>query len=232
MNSYLARRTSLNGIVTKMLMMMHAQINQFKRTIIVCFMLLALNVHSGKVHAGQTVMNESSTKQLETNFGQSPGGNIVLVNIKQQTLQVVHKGEITRNYPISSSKFGIGNQENSFKTPLGVHRIAQKIGDGATSGTIFKARIDTGKIANILTTDASSTEDYVTSRILWLEGLEQDKNKGDDIDSFQRYIYIHGTAEEGRIGTPASRGCIRMRNADVIELFNLLEVGTLVNIIE
>lgn len=211
---------------------MHAQTNQIKGTIIVCLMLLALNVHSGNVHAGQTVMNESSTQQLETNFGQSPGGNIVLVNIKQQTLQVVHNGEITQDYSISSSKFGIGNQGNSFKTPLGVHRIAQKIGSGAPSGTIFKARIDTGKIANILTSDEPSKEDYVTSRILWLEGLEQGKNKGTNIDSFQRYIYIHGTAEEGRIGRPASQGCIRMRNADVIELFNLLKVGTLVNIVE
>lgn len=212
--------------------MMHAQINQIKGTIIVCLIILALNVRSENVHASQTVMNESSTQQLETYFGQSPGGNIVLVNIKQQTLQVVHNGEITRDYSISSSKFGIGNQENSFKTPLGIHRVAQKIGDGAPSGTIFKARVDTGQIANILTADETSKEDYVTSRILWLEGLETDKNKGAGIDSFHRYIYIHGTAEEGRIGAPASRGCIRMRNADVIELFNLLKVGTLVNIVE
>lgn len=206
---------------------MHVQINQIKGTIIVCLMLLAFNVH-----AGQILMNAISIKQLETSFGQSPGSNIVLVNIKQQTLQVVHNGEITRNYSISSSIFGIGNQENSFKTPLGVHRVAQKIGEGAPFGTVFKARVDTGKVTNILTTDTSSKEDYVTSRILWLEGLEQDKNKGAGIDSFQRYIYIHGTAEEGRIGRPASQGCIRMRNADVIELFNLLEIGTLVNIIE
>ena len=175
---------------------------------------------------------QNSDIQLETHFGQSPGDNIVLVNINQQTLHLYHNGELTKDYPISSSKFGIGNQVESFKTPLGIHRVAQKIGDGAPPGTIFKARVNTGRSAEIITTDAASKDDYVTSRILWLEGLEPGKNKGEGIDSFQRYIYIHGTEEEGRIGRPASQGCIRMRNADVIELFDLLDVGTLVNIIK
>ena len=175
---------------------------------------------------------QNSNTQLEARFGQSPDNNIVLVNINQQTLHLYRNNELTKSYPISSSKFGIGNQVESFKTPLGVHRVAKKIGDGAPVGTIFKARVNTGKTAEIITTNAASKDDYVTSRILWLEGLEPGKNKGEGIDSFQRYIYIHGTAEEGRIGQPASRGCIRMRNMDVIELFDLLETGTLVNIIE
>lgn len=176
-------------------------------------------------------MQDSNT-QLETRFGESPGNNIVLVNIDQQILQLYRNSELIKSYPVSSSKFGIGNRAESFKTPLGAHRIAKKIGGDAPAGTIFKARVNTGRIAEIITTNAPSKEDYVTSRILWLEGLEPDKNKGDGIDSYQRYIYIHGTAEEGRIGEPASQGCIRMRNADVIELFDLLETGTLVNIIE
>ena len=175
---------------------------------------------------------QNSNTQLEARFGQSPDNNIVLVNINQQTLHLYRNNELTKSYPISSSKFGIGNQAESFKTPLGVHRVAKKIGDGAPAGTIFKARVNTGKTAEIITTNAASKDDYVTSRILWLEGLEPGKNKGEGIDSFQRYIYIHGTAEEGRIGQPASRGCIRMRNIDAIELFDLLETGTLVNIIE
>ena len=175
---------------------------------------------------------QNSNTQLEARFGQSPDNNIVLVNIDQQTLHLYHNNKLTKSYPISSSKFGIGNQVESFKTPLGVHRVAKKIGDGAPVGTIFKARVNAGRTAEIITTDAASKDDYVTIRILWLEGLEPGKNKGEGIDSFQRYIYIHGTAEEGRIGQPASRGCIRMRNMDVIELFDLLETGTLVNIIE
>ena len=193
---------------------------------IVCLLLLLLSTQPG--HSSM----QNSNTQLEARFGQSPGNNIVLINIDQQTLHLYRNNELTKSYPISSSKFGIGNQVESFKTPLGVHRVAKKIGDGAPVGTIFKARVNTGKTAEIITTNAASKDDYVTSRILWLEGLEPGKNKGEGIDSFQRYIYIHGTAEEGRIGQPASRGCIRMRNMDAIELFNLLETGTLVNIIE
>lgn len=193
---------------------------------IVCLFLMLLSTQPG--HSSM----QNSNVQLETRFGQSPGNNIVLVNINQQTLHLYRNNELTKSYPISSSKFGIGNQVESFKTPLGVHRVAKKIGGSAPPGTIFKARVNTGRTAEIITTDAASEDDYVTSRILWLEGLEPGKNKGEGIDSFQRYIYIHGTAEEGRIGKPASRGCIRMHNADVIELFDLLKTGTLINIIE
>lgn len=193
---------------------------------IVCLLLILLNTQPG--HSSM----QNSDIQLETQFGKSPGSNIVLVNIHQQTLHLYRNGELIKSYPVSSSKFGVGNREESFKTPLGVHRITKKIGDDAPIGTIFKARINTGRLAEIIKTDAPSKDDYVTSRILWLEGLEPDKNRGDGIDSYQRYIYIHGTAEEGRIGKPASQGCIRMLNADVIELYDLLETGTLVNIIE
>lgn len=183
------------------------------------------------IQAGQPLMNDT-LDQLEARFGVSPGRNIVLIDIGQQQLRLYHNGQAIREYPISSASNGVGNREGSFKTPLGTHRIARKIGDDAPSGTIFRGRVNTGKITEIITTDLAGEEDYVTSRILWLEGLEPDKNKGKGIDSFQRYIYIHGTAEEGRIGRPASKGCIRMRNADVIELYDLLETGTLVDILE
>jgi len=101
--------------------------------------------------------------------------------------------------------------------------IAQKIGDGAPLNTIFKSRKNTGKIADI---DQQSDEDYVTSRILWLKGLEPGHNAGPGVDSFARYIYIHGTHEENLIGQPASHGCIRMRNQDVLELFERVQEGT------
>jgi lipoprotein-anchoring transpeptidase ErfK/SrfK len=134
------------------------------------------------------------------------------------------------SYPVSTSKFGVGNRENSNKTPLGTHRVKMKYGDNAPLGTVFQARVNTGKVATIHTDSTDREEDLITSRILWLEGLEPGKNRGKGIDSYRRYIYIHGTPEEGLIGTPASHGCIRMKNQEVVELFEKVPVGTLVEI--
>jgi len=132
-------------------------------------------------------------------------------------------------YPISTSKYGIGNKAGSNKTPKGLHYIENKIGDGAPEGMIFKARKATGKIAEM---DMPGAGDLVTTRIMWLKGLEQGNNLGRGIDSYKRYIYIHGTAEESKIGQPASHGCIRMYNRDVIDLFVRVEEGTEVHIKE
>jgi lipoprotein-anchoring transpeptidase ErfK/SrfK len=137
--------------------------------------------------------------------------------------------EEVKTYPISSSKFGIGSTANTNKTPLGLHRIEQKIGDNAPFGMIFKARKATGRIAKI---NGKGDHDYVTTRIMWLKGLEPGKNAGSGIDSYRRYIYIHGTAEENKIGKPASHGCIRMYNKDVIDLFEKVSEGTEVYIKE
>ncbi|MFQ6092176.1 MAG: L,D-transpeptidase family protein, partial [bacterium] len=101
---------------------------------------------------------------------------------------------------------------------------------GAKIGAIFKSGLNTGEIAKIYTDSTDVQEDLITSRIMWLEGLEAGINKGRDIDSYDRRIYIHGTPEEGLIGVPVSHGCIRMRNKDVIELFDLVSKGTLVEI--
>ncbi len=129
-------------------------------------------------------------------------------------------------YPISTSKYGIGNQAGSNKTPLGLHRIENKIGDGAPLGMIFKARQSMRRIAKI----NQEVGDVITTRIMWLKGLEPGKNSGDGIDSYRRYIYIHGTADENKIGQPASHGCVRMYNRDVIDLFDRVTEGTLVYI--
>ncbi len=113
-----------------------------------------------------------------------------------------------------------------------MHIITQKYGTNAKVGTIFRARANTGKIARILTeTGRRSKEDNVTTRVLWLSGLEKGFNKGGNVDSHRRYIYIHGTDEEGRLGTPASHGCIRMDNQAVIHLYQQVPLGTLVMII-
>jgi lipoprotein-anchoring transpeptidase ErfK/SrfK len=144
------------------------------------------------------------------------------VSIRDQRLTLTRGGEEPRSYPISTSRFGIGTEEGSMKTPLGRFRIAEKIGDNAAPGTIFKARVALGPDDAL-----PETEDFITSRILWLDGLEEENANTRD-----RFIYIHGTKHEGEIGTPASHGCIRMRNADVIELFELVDETTQVVIRE
>ncbi len=126
--------------------------------------------------------------------------------------------------PISTSSFGLGEEPESHKTPRGKHRIAAKIGEGAAPGTRFVGRVPTGEV---WTKDSPKTEeDLVLTRILWLEGVEP-YNTG----SKDRFIYFHGTNREDLIGTPASHGCIRLRNADIATLFERVEVGTPVEIV-
>ena len=150
----------------------------------------------------------------------------IVIDISEQRLYLVQNKLVLKSYPISSSKFGEGSIENSFKTPLGMHRIKEKIGEDVEENSIFISRVDTQKKANIIKDTFDSDNDFVTSRILWLDGMEEGKNRGQGIDSYDRYIYIHGTQEEGLIGTKASHGCIRMFNNDVIELFKNVKEGT------
>ncbi|MCK5876937.1 MAG: L,D-transpeptidase [Candidatus Marithrix sp.] len=152
----------------------------------------------------------------------------ITVNIAEQKLYLYKENhELVKIYEISTSKFGEGSTANSGKTPLGLHHIENKIGADAQEGVIFKARQNTGKLAKI----NNETKDLVTTRIMWLKGLEKGKNSGKGIDSYKRYIYIHGTAAENKIGQQASHGCVRMLNSEVIELFNLVKEKTLVNIV-
>ena len=151
---------------------------------------------------------------------------IIIVN--EQMLYVYSNTEIVCEYPVSTSRYGVGQEDGSYKTPLGVHCVQEKIGDDAEFAEIFKARKRTHSCAHIEHEEKITDEDCITSRILWLSGLEEGVNKGEGVDSYARYIYIHGTQEEGLIGQAASEGCIRMKNQDVIELFNHLEVSSLV----
>ena len=148
------------------------------------------------------------------------------VDISEQRLYLIENNLIKASYPISTSKYGEGSIQNSFKTPLGKHSIKEMIGEEAEINTIFTSRINTKRSATIIDQFEDTDDDYVTSRIIWLDGEEEGFNKGGNVDSFRRYIYIHGTHEEGLIGTKASHGCIRMFNYDVIELFKLVNIGT------
>ena len=134
---------------------------------------------------------------------------------------VFEKGVEIARYDVSTSKFGTGGRAGSYTTPLGTMEVAKKVGDGARCGMKFHSRRPTGEIVR----PNSPGRDPIVSRILWLRGLERQNR-----DAYSRCIYIHGTAEEWSIGTPASYGCIRMRSHDVIQLFNTLGVGTRVEV--
>lgn len=150
----------------------------------------------------------------------------LLIRISEQALYVLDElEEVVQQYPVSTSKYGVGNKQGSFKTPLGKHSIKQKIGEQAALNEVFIGRQPIGVLADLQEQKAELPEDIITSRIMWLQGLEPGVNQGDDIDSYQRYIYIHGTSDEDKIGTEASHGCIRMRNDDVIDLFDQLDEG-------
>ena len=158
---------------------------------------------------------------------------VLLVRVDEQLLYVWEAGRIRERFPVSTAARGVGNRAGSLQTPLGLHRVARKIGDAAPAGTVFRGRESTGEIAPVLTGSGENAPgDRVTSRILWLQGLEPGINQGGDVDSFSRYIYIHGTDEEDRIGAPASHGCVRMRNQDVIGLFAQVPLNTLVLILD
>ena len=168
---------------------------------------------------------------LRKRFNRDADKIVILIDVSQQKLFVYDEdNQKVGNYRISTATKGAGNTSGSDKTPLGAHRISEKIGDGAKVGSIFISRNNTGQLANIEKAPVDVPEDQVTTRILWLDGLEPGKNKGGNVDSHSRYIYIHGTPEEGLIGKPASHGCIRMINEDVVKIFNQSPENTLVYI--
>ncbi len=130
--------------------------------------------------------------------------------------------QVAKQYIISTSKFGIGQIAGSNKTPLGLHRIAEKIGDGCDAGTVFKGRKVIGHLRDGLPLES------ITTRIMWLEGLEEGFNRGGNVDTHARYVYIHGFGNQESLGTPTSLGCIHLADADLIPLYDLLPSGTLV----
>jgi lipoprotein-anchoring transpeptidase ErfK/SrfK len=155
-----------------------------------------------------------------------------VVSVSNQRLYLYNNGGLDHVYTVSTSRYGVGNEDGSLKTPLGVHRVIKKIGAGAPSGTVFKHRKNTNKIARICKTPIKSPYDLITTRILQLEGLEPGINRGRGIDTRERNVYIYGTHEEGLIGQRASIGCVRMRNVDVIELFEKMKKNSLVVIVD
>ena len=146
----------------------------------------------------------------------------MVVSVPDQKLALYRKGQLVKVYDVSTSKFCLSSRNGSYGTPLGAHEVAKKIGDGQPAGMKFHSRRATGEIVQA----NAPGRDPIVSRILWLSGKEPDNR-----NSYSRCIYIHGTAEEWRIGTPASYGCIRMRSSDVMNLYSAIGVGAKVEIV-
>lgn len=154
----------------------------------------------------------------------------IKVYSNEQKLTVLVDG-VTHTYLISTASEGVGQQMGSLQTPLGAHRICAKIGEGLPLNSVFRGRRWTGEVWTADLGACFPGRDWVLTRILWLQGLDPGLNRGGSVDSKRRYIYIHGTNEENRLGSPASHGCVRMANKDVVALFNLVAVNDLVLIV-
>jgi len=156
----------------------------------------------------------------------------IRVCLAEQVLELIEGDSVRERWPISTAARGAGEQEGSEQTPRGRHRVCQKIGEGAPEGAVFVGREPTGEQCTPARFAAEPERDWILTRILWLEGLEQGRNRGGEVDTKRRFIYIHGSPDEDRIGAAASHGCIRMRNADVAALFERVDIGTPVEIVD
>ena len=154
----------------------------------------------------------------------------IRVSLEKQRLELFDSDRVLKTYRVSTSKNGAGESADSFKTPRGRHVIRAKIGDGSPEGTVFRARRSTGEVYSDELAREDPDRDWVLTRILWLSGTEVGRNRLGSVDTMRRYIYIHGTPYSDRLGEAASLGCIRMSNSDVLELYKLVPLGTVVEI--
>ncbi len=153
-------------------------------------------------------------------------GQLVEVEVSRQRLRLYGGRRIVQEYLVSTALNGVGEQRDSGCTPRGWHSIRAKIGAGQPANTIFVARRPTGETYSPALAAAQPERDWILTRILWLSGLEKGKNRLGSVDTFRRFIYIHGCPDEFPMGRPGSHGCVRMRNADVIALFDAVALGT------
>ena len=151
---------------------------------------------------------------------------LICISSKKQQLDFYQGDNLLKSYSISTGKNGMGELMGSECTPRGWHRIYSRIGEIAPVNSVFVGRVWTGEIYDAALAKANPGRDWILTRILQLEGSEPGRNQGGQVDSLARYIYIHGTPDTTNLGVPGSRGCIRMRNQDIIELFDKVEIGT------
>jgi len=162
----------------------------------------------------------------------SSNGPHIRVNISQQTLELYEGLKLLTSYRVNTAKNGVGEAFGSECTPRGQHIIRAKIGDGAAPGSVFIGRRLTGEIYHRQLAEVQPNRDWILTRILWLSGIERGYNRLGAVDTMRRYIYIHGAPDELLTPPPSSHGCIRMLNADIVELFSKVTVGTSVLISE
>ena len=198
----------------------------FKKYLVFFMLVITINIW------GENMNIVLSSFEKLSKYGLKENETYLVIKVELQKLFVCKNTEVIDEYDISSGAKGVGNVMESYKTPLGSHKIAGKYGDNEPIGTIFEGKKSMNITTKIYYEPVDTPMDYVTTRIINLEGLEEGINKGGNVDTLKRFIYIHGTQEEGLIGKPASKGCIRMRNDEVITLFNQVHVGTFVEIIE
>lgn len=156
----------------------------------------------------------------------------IRIDLGKQTLELRDGERTVAAFSVSTAKNGAGERNGSECTPRGRHRICEKIGHDLPEGAVLVSREPTGEICTPEAYRASPSRDWILTRILWLEGLEPDRNLGGDVDTRARYIYIHGAPDAVPMGVPGSHGCVRMRNSDVCRLFELVDEGTVVDIVE
>jgi L,D-transpeptidase YbiS len=155
------------------------------------------------------------------------------ISLAEQTLKLLDEtGKLVRSYSVSTSKNGPGEIKDSYCTPRGRHIVRAKIGAGVAENTIFIGRRPGGELYTPALDERYPGRDWILTRILWLSGCEPGFNRLSNVDTMQRYIYIHGSPDSAQMGKPGSIGCIRMRNRDVVELFDLVAPGTPVDILE
>jgi lipoprotein-anchoring transpeptidase ErfK/SrfK len=159
-------------------------------------------------------------------------GRTIRISLSDQRLDLLEGGERIATFAVSTARNGPGEREGSECTPRGAHEIEAKIGAGMPEGTVFVGREPTGERCTAERFQAEPGRDWILTRILWLGGVEPGRNQGGDVDTRSRYIYIHGCPDALPVGTPGSHGCVRMRNDDVCRLFDMVEVGTRVDIDE
>ena len=147
------------------------------------------------------------------------------IDIARQELTAFTDSRELMRFPVSTAARGVGSGKGSFQTPRGEHRVRIKIGAGCPLGAVFLARRWTGEVIDPALRRRFPARDWVLTRVLWLQGLEPNLNRGGDVDTLRRFVYIHGTHEEALIGQPVSFGCVRMRNADIADLFDHVPAG-------
>jgi lipoprotein-anchoring transpeptidase ErfK/SrfK len=154
----------------------------------------------------------------------------VQIALTRQVLKVLDDGEPIREFAVSTSRYGPGERNGSQCSPRGLHVVRAKVGDGLPAGAVFVGRRHTGEIYAADLASRDPDRDWILTRLLWLSGREPGRNRFGAVDTLRRFIYIHGTPDTEPMGVPFSHGCIRMRNDDVIELYDLVETGTLVEV--